>query len=157
MQFVSISSLQRTTKPMLENDVVCVMKNNEPVFYTVKPNLIDGLLTNKNEECCISCNSKDIDWRVSKVLNGRFICSKCSELISESFNESVFGGKPSKKKISEMIRHSVYSRDGWCCLTCGSTDDLTCDHIIPESRGGETSVHNLQTLCRSCNSKKGVK
>lgn len=35
MQFVSISSLQRTTKPMLENDVVCVMKNNEPAFYSV--------------------------------------------------------------------------------------------------------------------------
>ena len=35
MKFVSISSLQRTTKPMLENDVVCVMKNNAPAFYSV--------------------------------------------------------------------------------------------------------------------------
>lgn len=37
MKFVSISSLQKTTKPMIENDIVCVMKNNEPVFYTVSP------------------------------------------------------------------------------------------------------------------------
>ena len=37
MQFVSISSLQRTTKPMLENDTVCVLKNNEPVFFTLSP------------------------------------------------------------------------------------------------------------------------
>lgn len=35
MKFVSISSLQRTTKPMTENEVTCVLKNNEPLFYTV--------------------------------------------------------------------------------------------------------------------------
>lgn len=44
MKFVSISSLQRTTKPMLENEVVCVMKNNEPVFYTVSPERMGELL-----------------------------------------------------------------------------------------------------------------
>ncbi|QYC51368.1 hypothetical protein [Acinetobacter phage vB_AbM_WUPSU] len=44
MEFVSISSLQRTTKPMLENEVVCVMKNNEPVFYTVSPKRYAELL-----------------------------------------------------------------------------------------------------------------
>lgn len=44
MKFVSISSLQRTTKPMTENDVVCVMKNNEPVFYTVSPERYAQLL-----------------------------------------------------------------------------------------------------------------
>lgn len=44
MEFVSISSLQRTTKPMLENEVVCVMKNNEPVFYTVSPERMKQLL-----------------------------------------------------------------------------------------------------------------
>ncbi len=36
------------------------------------------------------------------------------------------------------------------CIECGATEDLTCDHIEPGTlRGG------LQTLCRSCNSKKG--
>ena len=44
MQFVSISSLQRTTKPMVENEVVCVMKNNEPIFYTVSPERMKELL-----------------------------------------------------------------------------------------------------------------
>lgn len=36
-EFVSISSLQRTTNPLLKNDVVCVLKNNSPAFYTIKP------------------------------------------------------------------------------------------------------------------------
>ena len=44
MKFVSISSLQKTTKPMIENEIVCVMKNNEPAFYTVTPERMKLLL-----------------------------------------------------------------------------------------------------------------
>lgn len=44
MKFVSISSLQKTSKPMLENDVVCVLKNNEPAFYTLSPERYNELL-----------------------------------------------------------------------------------------------------------------
>lgn len=44
MKFVSISSLQKTTKPMVENEIVCVLKNNEPAFYTVTPERMRLLL-----------------------------------------------------------------------------------------------------------------
>jgi 5-methylcytosine-specific restriction endonuclease McrA len=37
------------------------------------------------------------------------------------------------------------------CADCGSTDDLTVDHIIPLARGGRGELSNLQTLCRRCN------
>lgn len=40
------------------------------------------------------------------------------------------------------------------CLQCGSVEDLTVDHIVPLSRGGKSTPHNLQTLCRSCNAAK---
>lgn len=33
---------------------------------------------------------------------------------------------------------------------------LECDHIIPVAMGGETTMDNLQTLCRTCNRKKGT-
>ena len=52
MKFVSISSLQKTTKPMMENDIVCVMKNNEPAFYTVTPERMKLLLN--REQTAIS-------------------------------------------------------------------------------------------------------
>jgi len=61
-----------------------------------------------------------------------------------------------KQKISQPLRISVWRRDRFTCLACGSQDSLTCDHIIPESRGGEAVEDNLQTLCKSCNSKKGI-
>jgi 5-methylcytosine-specific restriction endonuclease McrA len=37
------------------------------------------------------------------------------------------------------------------CLWCGSTDDLTLDHIIPVMDGGLPEQTNAQTLCHPCN------
>lgn len=57
--------------------------------------------------------------------------------------------------ISKTIRHRINKRDGWRCISCGSQDDLTVDHIIPQSRGGCHDDANLQTLCAACNCAKG--
>ena len=35
--------------------------------------------------------------------------------------------------------------------------DLSRDHIVPKSRGGENVWMNVVTACRSCNSRKGSK
>lgn len=59
--------------------------------------------------------------------------------------------------ISLQVRTAVYDRDGWACVTCGRGDDLSLDHIQPVSRGGSDDIDNLQTMCRSCNSRKGAK
>lgn len=42
------------------------------------------------------------------------------------------------------------------CVRCGSTSDLTGDHIIPLRLGGTSTAENIQVLCRSCNSAKGA-
>lgn len=59
--------------------------------------------------------------------------------------------------IPTEIRWMVYSRDGHRCLHCGTTEALSLDHIYPYSLGGSDEPDNLQTLCRPCNSRKGVK
>jgi 5-methylcytosine-specific restriction enzyme A len=41
------------------------------------------------------------------------------------------------------------------CSACGTTSDLTGDHRIPLSKGGTSTLENIQVLCRLCNSSKG--
>lgn len=64
---------------------------------------------------------------------------------------------PKKAKLAGELRTQVFERDKYRCKHCGTHLNLSVDHIIPESKGGESTLYNLQTLCRSCNSRKGVK
>jgi 5-methylcytosine-specific restriction endonuclease McrA len=43
------------------------------------------------------------------------------------------------------------------CYNCGSKENLSIDHVLPLKRGGNHSIGNLMTLCRSCNASKGKK
>ncbi len=65
---------------------------------------------------------------------------------------------PLKRELTEPEKEEVKARDGYACLCCGvnSKGKLQIDHIKPFSMGGETSVENSQTLCRTCNKHKGI-
>jgi hypothetical protein len=43
------------------------------------------------------------------------------------------------------------------CIFCGSTADLTVEHLLPQSHGGPNSEKNIVWICKSCNSSKGAK
>jgi hypothetical protein len=51
-------------------------------------------------------------------------------------------------------------RDGFRCGYCGASPliaadiELQLDHVVPESRGGESTAGNLMTSCRQCNAEK---
>lgn len=60
-----------------------------------------------------------------------------------------------KGPIRPSLRTQVYERDGYRCVECHDWHNLSIDHIYPERLGGPTALDNLQTLCRSCNSRKG--
>ena len=57
----------------------------------------------------------------------------------------------SREPIPKAVRTEVWRRDRGCCVQCGSKENLQFDHIIPVSKGGATTVQNLQLLCRRCN------
>jgi hypothetical protein len=63
-----------------------------------------------------------------------------------------------KSNIRPSLRSRVLSRDNNRCRWCGfanATRQLEADHIVPESKGGETTLDNLQCLCSACNKIKG--
>ncbi|MFZ9343324.1 MAG: HNH endonuclease [Candidatus Nanopelagicaceae bacterium] len=41
------------------------------------------------------------------------------------------------------------------CAYCGSSDNLTLDHVHPKTKGGHDTTHNVVPACRSCNQSKG--
>lgn len=61
------------------------------------------------------------------------------------------------RKISDKLRYAVLKRDHFKCCACGASPaknpavELHIDHIIPWSKGGSTTIDNLQTLCSKCN------
>lgn len=62
-----------------------------------------------------------------------------------------------REAIPHELRMAVYERDGYACIECGRPTDLTCDHIIAVTSGGETILENLRTLCFPCNLKKSAR
>ena len=54
-----------------------------------------------------------------------------------------------------FTRFNVFLRDRFSCQYCGTREDLTFDHLIPRSRGGQTRWDNVTTACAPCNLRKG--
>jgi 5-methylcytosine-specific restriction endonuclease McrA len=54
-----------------------------------------------------------------------------------------------------FTRFNVFLRDRFSCQYCGSREDLTFDHLVPRSRGGQTTWENVITACSTCNLLKG--
>jgi 5-methylcytosine-specific restriction endonuclease McrA len=54
-------------------------------------------------------------------------------------------------------RRNLFKRDRCTCQYCGrqpASDELTIDHIIPRSQGGQSSWTNCVLACVSCNHRK---
>jgi 5-methylcytosine-specific restriction endonuclease McrA len=58
-------------------------------------------------------------------------------------------------KIPAVTRREVLRRDRHTCQYCGSTRQLTIDHVIPRSKGGKHTWDNVVAACDRCNSHKG--
>ena len=61
-----------------------------------------------------------------------------------------------QRRINWRLRAKVLIRDNCICLMCGASPakdpsvTLHIDHITPWSKGGETLIENLQTVCSVC-------
>jgi len=68
---------------------------------------------------------------------------------------------PEKRNVSERLRYRVLARDLFKCVLCGRSPaselgvKLHIDHILPFSKGGQTTIENLRSVCNRCNWGKG--
>lgn len=92
------------------------------------------------------------------------LCFKCLQILSSIYHIKQIQPDNSKTTIpilrmpiSEELRNKIYKRDNYQCKQCNSKNNLTIDHIFPFAKGGITEESNLQTLCKSCNSRKNAK
>jgi 5-methylcytosine-specific restriction endonuclease McrA len=73
----------------------------------------------------------------------------------------VNGSHNTRRDINWRMRFQVLARDNFRCVSCGLSPAIALgtilhvDHILPWSKGGETVMENLQTLCATCNLGKG--
>jgi 5-methylcytosine-specific restriction endonuclease McrA len=59
-----------------------------------------------------------------------------------------------------FTRFNVFLRDRFTCQYCGRplpASALTFEHVVPRSRGGQTSWSNIVTACMPCNTDKADK
>jgi 5-methylcytosine-specific restriction endonuclease McrA len=62
------------------------------------------------------------------------------------------------KQAVRFNRRNIFARDANRCQYCGKrfpTSELSLDHVLPRSRGGETSWENIVCSCVKCNVRKG--
>lgn len=62
------------------------------------------------------------------------------------------------RKTLRFNRRNLFARDENRCQYCGKSppsSKLSFDHVIPRSRGGQTTWENVVCACVECNTKKG--
>jgi len=62
------------------------------------------------------------------------------------------------KQTVKFNRRNIFARDNNQCQYCGRkfpTSELSLDHVIPRSQGGQSTWDNVVCACVGCNVKKG--
>jgi hypothetical protein len=99
-------------------------------------------------------------WRWSEVKVRRFIHKMAGAGLVKFDGLSLIAVEPDLAAPGPIagswgsLREAVFTRDGYRCTYCGSSEDLQCDHIHPQSKGGTDALSNLTTACRPCNASK---
>ena len=61
----------------------------------------------------------------------------------------------SSGEAKRMWRQKIKEEWGHQCAYCGSNENLTIDHIVPQAKGGLDITKNVVCCCHSCNQSKG--
>lgn len=128
---------------VLRQSVVVFSKNYLPMSQVNIKRAIALLITGKAEPL--------------DLINGKLfeVRSPSLVLLVPEWIRLTITGSERVWKVPPVNRREVLRRDQRICQYCGSTKQLTLDHVIPRSKGGKHSWENVVTACERCNSRKG--
>ncbi|MCP4639984.1 MAG: HNH endonuclease [bacterium] len=90
-------------------------------------------------------------------LGGRYIHTPTTRVrVPEVIQLTFFNGFV--RHEVRFSRSSIFERDSFTCQYCGEPfprSQLTIDHVVPQSRGGQDCWENLVLACGTCNVAKG--
>lgn len=142
---------------------ICGKCGNERPFedFHKSRNSVDG-----RQAYCKSCMvSARADWALrnperDKELETKYKQSaryKVTKKNSKYRRRQRLAKTPKELELTAEQERLILEFYGRRCLCCGSTEDVTLDHVKPLALGGLNSATNIQILCRECNSRKGAK
>lgn len=148
-------------------DTEITLKNIKYLSYLEKKQAKKNILKPEfNVTISIKLVLTKINGAYVRKKTGRFNTEEIEDLLKEfkkvdgRYSEKIWKSisKIERAKVSNRMRFAVYKRDDYRCQKCGRKNiDLEVDHIIPISKGGKTTMDNLQTLCHKCNMLKSDK
>lgn len=77
-----------------------------------------------------------------------------AECVRSRFLAEAVRRRDKRRLVAKTQREALFATLGRKCASCGTTRDLTFDHITPWSFGGKTELSNLRVLCRPCNTRR---
>jgi len=81
--------------------------------------------------------------------------SRVHYMIRAKLYKGLVSGTMSIRSLFDDEREKI--KDSVSCSFCGSSSDLSVDHLVSRFNGGSDSGDNLIATCRICNSSKGKK
>ena len=117
---------------------------------------------------CVIADNYGREWvgiDISNEAANRVVRRIDSDLFRQNFKhlhklpERTDRDNPKQYKTEENIIKLFGRQAGYCflCFKKKDMNDMTIDHIIPQSKNGSNRPDNLQMLCSRCNSRKGDK
>jgi hypothetical protein len=96
-----------------------------------------------------------IYWQYAKIISESSGMGKTQyPFLMNRFKNLQSGEIEWSGSIREYVREREMPNQ---CIYCGSTEGLSCDHLIPRDRNGPDTSDNAVMACKSCNSSKGDK
>lgn len=90
-----------------------------------------------------------------KGRRGYSFTGEASEAFEKFEGKSIWRIRSNSQKLKDKTMADLLCRDGSSCFFCAGTNDLTIEHLLPISDGGNNNMKNLCLACSKCNQAVG--